>query len=247
MVILGRTSCMAILALLLSAGAARAQSRSFESTLEAYLMGASMQGTVGVGPATADVDVPASSVFSNLKFAALADYRGEAPRWAVLADVVYMNLGKAGTTDGGRFSADVGAEEFIGEVDGTWRTSESFEVLGGARYTSLTTTLNSTGPLGTREAKGTKGWFDPVVGAQIFVPFSRAVQLQVRGDIGGFGVGCTFTWQGIVRVNWRVSKLIRVGVGYRVLDQDYESSSGTDRFRWNVVTQGPLVAAGVVF
>ncbi|HSP18147.1 MAG TPA: hypothetical protein VLQ79_01435, partial [Myxococcaceae bacterium] len=177
----------------------------------------------------------------------LADYRGETPRWAVLADVVYMNLGKAGTTDGGRVSADVGAEEFIGEIDGAWRTSESFEVLGGVRYTSLSTTVNTFGPLGTREAKVTKGWVDPLVGAQIFVPFSKAVQLQVRGDIGGFGVGCSFTWQGLVRINWRASKAIRVGVGYRVLDQNYESGSGSDRFKWNVLTQGPLVAAGVTF
>jgi hypothetical protein len=65
-------------------------------------MGESIQGTVGVAHCATDIDIPASKIFSDLKFTALADCRGEAPRWAVLADVVHMILGTAGTTDGGR-------------------------------------------------------------------------------------------------------------------------------------------------
>jgi hypothetical protein len=48
-------------------------------------------------------------------------------------------------------------------------------------------------------------------------------------------------------VNWQVSRTVRVGIGYRWLDQDYESGSGSDTFRWNVLSQGPLVAAGLKF
>ena len=76
---------------------------------------------------------------------------------------------------------------------------------------------------------------------------AKALQLQLRGDIGGFGVGCDLTWQATARVNWQVSHVFRLGLGYRWLDQDYESGTGSDTFTWNVLTQGPLVAAGVTF
>jgi len=78
------------LALAPAAPHAAAQSGRFENMAEIYLMGAGMSGTVGVGSATADIDVPSSKIFDNLKFAVLADYRGQAPTWAVSADVVYI-------------------------------------------------------------------------------------------------------------------------------------------------------------
>jgi hypothetical protein len=240
-------AALVLLALALFAGRASAQSTTFQNTLEAYLMGASMSGTVGAGPISTEIDVPSSTILGNLKFGALLDYRGEAPKWAVVADVVYMNLGKAGTSDGGRVSVDVGAEEFIVDLVGAYRVSKAFEVLGGLRYTALGTTMTLYGPLDTREARVNKSWVDPVVGGQAFLPLSDAFQFQLRGDIGGFGVGCKFTWQATVRVNWQVSRAVRVGIGYRWLNQDYESGSGSDTFKWNVLSQGPLVAAGLKF
>jgi opacity protein-like surface antigen len=226
---------------------AAAEEDAFRSTAEIYLMGASMSGTVGVGPLETEIDVPSSKIFENLKFAVLTDYRGEARTWAVMADFVYMNLGGSGTGSPGLGSAEVGAEEFIVDLAGAWRISKSFELLGGGRYTHLRTTATLTTPLNTRDARIDQDWFDPFVGAQAFLPLSKALQLQLRGDVGGFGVGCTFTWQATARLNWQVSRVVRLGLGYRWLDQDFETGSGTDYFKWDVLTQGPLLAAGVTF
>jgi hypothetical protein len=237
----------AALALTLLAQPVAAQSDGFRHTLELYLMGPSMSGTVGMGALESEIDVPSSTIFDNLEFAALADYRGESDTWAVLADVVVMNLGASGTGSAGRGAADVDADELIVELVGAYRISNSFEVLAGARYTGLQTRVELTTPGLEREAEVSESWIDPIVGAQAFVPLAETIQLQVRGDIGGFGVGCDFTWQAIARVNWQVSRVVRLGFGYRVLDQDYESGSGSDAFAWNVVTQGPLLAAGVTF
>jgi opacity protein-like surface antigen len=231
----------------LAAPPAAAQSDAFRNTLELYLMGASMSGTVGVAGLDSSIDVPSSAIFENLKFAVLTDYRGEAPKWAVQADVVYMNIGSSGSGAQGLGSADVSMEQFIVDAVGAYRLSKSFELLAGGRYTALQTTVELTTPLGYEEAKAKKDWFDPVVGAQAFLPLSKALQLQLRGDIGGFGVGCDFTWQATARLNWQVSRRITVGAGYRWLDQDYESGSGTSTFAWDVLTQGPLVAGGVTF
>jgi hypothetical protein len=229
------------------AGGARAQSAEFTSTVEAYLMGAAMSGTVGVGRLDADIDVPASTIFDHLKFAALVDYRGEAPEWAVAADVVYMNLGAHGTGSHGAVAAEVGVDELIVDVVGAYRFSPAFEVLGGARYTDLGTDVELAATSSAGKVKVDQSWVDPIVGAQLFVPLAEKLQLQARGDVGGFDVGCRFTWQATVRVNWQVSRAVRLGLGYRVLDQDYETGSGSDRFRWDVVSQGPLMAVAYTF
>ena len=236
----------ALLAVIVARPAA-AQEDAFRNTAEIYLMAASMSGTVGVGSLETEIDVPSSKVFENLKFAVLADYRGEARTWAVMADFVYMNLGGSGTSSTGLGSAEVGAEEFIVDLAGAWRISKSFELLAGGRYTHLRTTVTLTTPLNARDAKVDEDWFDPFVGAQAFLPLSKALQLQLRGDVGGFGVGCKFTWQATARLNWQVSRVIQLGIGYRWLDQDFETGSGTDYVKWDILTQGPLIAAGVTF
>ena len=246
---------MAVLSIALLAPCASAQESprrpgdgpSFTNYAELYLLLPWISGTVDVARLQTQIDVSASDVLGNLKFAALADYRGEARKWAVLADVVYMNVGGDGTGTQELSTAEVDVEEFIAELDGAWRISKSFELLAGGRYTHLRTTVTLTTPGGTSEAKIEEDWFDPIVGAQAFLPLSKAFQLQLRGDVGGFHVGSNFTWQAIARVNWQVSRVVSLGIGYRWLDQDFETGSGVDYFRWDILTQGPLLAGGFRF
>jgi hypothetical protein len=237
----------AALALALVAQPVAAQSGGFSHTLELYLMGPTMSGSVGLGQLESEIDIPSSSIFGNLEFAALAAYRGESEKWAVLADAVVMNLGASGTGSGGVGAADVDVDEHIFELAGAYRISSSFETLAGLRYTDLSTTVGLTTPGAERDAEASEGWFDPFVGAQAFVPLAQAFQLQVRGDVGGFGVGCDLTWQAMARVNWQASRTVRLGLGYRWLDQDYETGSGNDAFAWNILIQGPMLAAAVTF
>jgi len=235
------------LALTLLAQPAGAQSGGFRHALELYLMGPTMSGSVGLGQLESEIDIPSSAIFENLEFAALAAYRGESEKWAVLADVVVMNLGASGTGSGGVGAADVDVDEHIAELAGAYRISSTFEILAGLRYTDLKTTVGLTTPGAEGDAEVSESWFDPIVGAQAFVPLAKALQLHVRGDIGGFGVGCDLTWGATARVNWQASPAVRLGFGYRWLDQDYETGSGSDAFAWNILIQGPLLAAGVTF
>lgn len=244
---IGFEACAIVVALGLLASPAVAQQASFQQSVEVYFMGASMAGTVGLGPLESEIDVPTSAILENLDFAVLADYRGVGPRWGVQADVVYMALGQDGTGSLGAVSAHVGAKELIVEFDAVYRLSERFELLGGLRYSGLKTEVRWYGALETREETVKEEWLDPVVGVQGFLPLSKALELQLRGDIGGFGVGCDFTWQALARLNWQASSALRLGVGYRLLDQDYESGDGPDAFAWDVLQQGPIVALGLRF
>lgn len=243
-----RIVASAVLALIAAAvPPALAEEGGFRSSAEVYLMGASMAGTVGLGPLETAIDVPSSTIFENLDFAVLGGYRGAGPKWGVQADVVYMALGQDGTGSQGVVSAHVGAKELIVEVDAVYRLSGRFELLAGLRYSGLKTEARWYGPRETREESVDEGWLDPVVGAQLFVPLSKSLEVQLRGDVGGFGVGCDFTWQALARLNWQASKALQLGVGYRALDQDYASGEGNAAFAWDVLQQGPIAAVGLRF
>ena len=51
-----------------------------------YLLGPTLDGTVGIGPVGGDVDMSAGDVFSALDRAFLGIYAGEGERWGVVAD-----------------------------------------------------------------------------------------------------------------------------------------------------------------
>jgi hypothetical protein len=233
-----------LLLLVLAAPAAWAQPTALTHTVEAYFMGAGMSGMAGAGPVTGEVDMPASDVLANLQFGALADYRGEAPKWAIAADVVYMGLGATGTGDGGRATAEVDMDEWLVEATASWRVTPVFEIVGGARYTSLETAIELRRQQGTSSTSASADWVDPLVGARLALPLSEAFGFAFRGMIGGFGVGCDFTWDVDARVKWRASKSVTFSAGYRYLDQDYEKEGG---FKWDVVSQGPLAGASLTF
>jgi hypothetical protein len=238
------TTYFTALTLVFAATTASAQSSEFKHTLEAYFMGASMTGTTGAGPVTGEVNLTSSKIFENLQFGMMADYRGEAPKWAVTADVIYMGLGATGTGDHGRATADVDVDEWLVEATGSYRFSPVFEAVGGARYTSLKTAIELRRAQGTSSTSVSADWVDPLVGARLALPLSEAFSFTLRGMLGGFGVGCDFTWDVDARLKWHASKTVDFSAGYRYLEQDYEKDGG---FKWDVVSQGPVVAASLTF
>ena len=70
---------------------------------------------------------------------------------------------------------------------------------------------------------------------------------QLRADVGGFGIGSDFTWQGQADVGYRFSKLFQLGLGYRFIGIDYENGEGSDRFKYDVDTYGPVLRFGFHF
>jgi hypothetical protein len=92
---------------------------------------------------------------------------------------------------------------------------------------------------------GVVEWVDPLIGARLrYVP-APGEEMFVRGDVGGFGAGSKFSWQLLAAYNWflyRHDSLTLDGyVGYRALSVNYSDGSGTDRYVYDVVQQGPVV------
>ncbi len=67
---------------------------------------------------------------------------------------------------------------------------------------------------------------------------AKSLSLEVRGDLGGFGLGSNFTWQIEPLLNWHFSQLGSLQGGYRWLSTDYETGSGNTLFRYDMLKQG---------
>jgi opacity protein-like surface antigen len=124
-------------------------------------------------------------------------------------------------------------------------------VFAGLRYNDVDTDLDvvRTGPGagGNRAASKGDSWTDPVVGITARYPINDTWSLGVRGDVGGFGIGSELTWQMMASVNWKVRDNLEVVAGYRYLDADYEDGSGTDLFKYDMVTSGPGIGVSFKF
>ena len=222
-----------VVALLMSAfasGAARAQERdrwSIEPSLYLFLPG--LSGTVGIGPIDIDLDSPSEAIV-HINFGAMGSLRVAYGAWALNTDVMYADL----TSTKGNVSANV--QQLVVEPTIGYRVLPWLEPLAGIRYERVGGDI--TGPFGHNTAAA-RGWVDPIVGVNLGLAISDSVSLRFRGDVGGFGIGSTFTWQAFPFVTWRVADILSLQAGYRVLSVDYEDGAGVQRVHYDVVELGP--------
>jgi len=86
-------------------------------------------------------------------------------------------------------------------------------------------------------------WFDPYVGLAARYNFCKPFYLIAKGDVGGFGVGSQFTWQGYGAVGCEITRRVYCEAGYRYLYVDYRNGG----FLYDVATRGAQITLGVVF
>lgn len=202
--------------------------------LSTYLLGAAMSGNTTIRGMPADVNVPFSEIWSNLQFGAMGRPSVHYKRWGASTDIIYMGLGAV------KNGVDVGFDQWLVQPVVEYRATEWLSPYAGARYLRLTGEIR--GPQG-RTGSQTQAWWDPVFGAELRVPATAKIRLRVRGDVGGFGAGSSFSGQIEPTLDWRVARKISLQFGYRWLYADYETGSGRDLFRYDLLTQGPQFGA----
>ncbi len=90
----------------------------------------------------------------------------------------------------------------------------------------------------TCNSSGTQDWWDAIVGTRLTPPLGKHFSLNVRGDIGGFGLASDLTWQAFPYLNWQFTKWGSIQLGYRWIYADYETGSGRDRFQYDALSAG---------
>jgi opacity protein-like surface antigen len=234
--------------LVLCAVASQANAGEWKQEIAPYLWGSGMSGTTGVGDLAVETNMSFSDILDNLEFGFMGAYRATKDRYSIMFDGLYMGLGATQKGPNGILKSDMDMDQLGLEGDVGYALNDRFTIFGGLRFTDLEAKvkITSSGPLGGEvSAKLKQSWVDPVIGAYYTWPLSDKWSTTLRGDIGGFGVGSDFAWQGIATLRWQVSPRTGVVVAYRYLDVDYESGKGDDYFKYDMAVSGP--AMGVVF
>jgi hypothetical protein len=235
----------ALLALLV-ASPAMAADDAWHHTVALYGIGASIDGTAGVGPVTGDVDVSFSDILDNLQFGAMAAYRGEKGPFAVMADFIYMDLetDKNGLGPVGQSRATVELDQLMAELDGAYAVTDRLDAYVGLRYWDVnsTVTVVGGGPLGeTLSGKLSEDWVDLLYGLRYALPIGRNWTLVWRGDVAPFGTGSEFSWHTTAYADWRLGEHAHALIGFRWLDVKYDDGEGANRFLMDVSEGGPTV------
>jgi hypothetical protein len=128
---------------------------------------------------------------------------------------------------------------------GLRRLGPAADVTFGGRVNTLQGELTFKGP--QIAVSQDKTWLDPLLGVTVHSPPERRVLLRVYTEIGGFGLGSDFTWQIFPTLGIRLTDRLSLELGYRWLDIDYSDGEGTQRFGYDMLTQGPTGGLGVRF
>jgi hypothetical protein len=236
---------LALFLAIIAASTAAAQTPARDSwkvTIAPYLFGSGMSGTTVVKGQELPIDASFSDILDNLQFGAMGLVIARKGNWGVGGDAIWMALGANVTLPGpvgvtGGADINQGAFAFYG----LRRLNPWADLMFGGRISTLQSILRFNGP-GARSVDDSKTWFDPIVGVQLRTPQTgKRWHAQVYSEIGGFGVGSTFTWQVFPTVGVTMTKRTSLEFGYRWLDFDYSSGENATLFKYDVLSQGPVV------
>ncbi|MHC1777980.1 MAG: hypothetical protein AB9834_21445 [Lentimicrobium sp.] len=212
-----------------------------------------MKGDIGIGnQITSPVDATPGDIFSKLKFGGMLYLEAHTKKWAITSDLIYMSLNQEITTGEFWHSGEAGAKQLVWESAGLYRLASFLEVGVGGRLNNIQASIDARRnvlPAGTEEVieNASKTWFDPILITRLKADIKDKWLFQLRGDLGGFGVGSDFTWQVQAYAGYRFTKIFRLTAGYRILSMDYDKGTDAERFIYNVDTFGPEISLGFDF
>ena len=247
---------IALPSLLLAAFAnlAQAQDSTWHYFIQPYVMFPNMKGETGIGNLPpVHVDEDPQDIFSNLQMGAMLYFEAHNDQWAFSSDVLYMDLeadiSQRNVIDGG----SAGVSQLGWELAAMRRLTPWFELGLGLTYNRIDANLdiNFSGPLfpPTVSRGLTEDWIDPTFVARATFPINDQWFFQLRGNLGGFGIGSASDLNVQVQadVTWRKSDRWSFTFGYRLIDIDYDQGQGNDRFIYDMQTFGPVLKVGYSF
>jgi hypothetical protein len=232
--------------------AAGAAGGGWEHTAVLYAMGAAIDGEAQIGDLVVPVDMSMSDIFDALEFGAMAAYRADNGTWSFTVDATFMGLGGTAATERGIVKGDLDLDQFTLMATVGRRVTPHLEALLSLAYLDLSTDLEATIRVPgeddiTRQASASASWVDPLIGLQYNVPIGEQWRFNLRGDVGGFGIGSDFTWQALANFRWQASERLGVVFGYRMIGFDYEDGHDAGYERYDLLEQGPLVGMTIAF
>lgn len=225
------------------------ESSEWQFLLATYAPLMGIEGTVGVGGLTSNIDVPFDDILEELDGGFMTAFEARRNRWSITGDFIWLKLsGDAQPTPNsyaGFKQEQIMASLALGyELYGS--ESTTFDLLGGAALTSLDADLELATPLlpvTTRAASGSDTWIDPFVGLRVRHRLSDRWAIFATGTYGGFGVSSDEYWQAIAGISYGLTENASIALAYRIISTDYSKGA----FVYDVETSGPNIGLVLKF
>jgi hypothetical protein len=229
------------------AGQAMAQDWQFSAAI--YGWGPDTTATIETprGPVTGELTF--SEAWESLDLAFMGVVSAQRNQLSLILDTLFLKLSDDRATPGvlGFAGAEVSSQVSIINAYAMWEVSSSstgrLDVGAGVRFYNTDSDVSFTGgpvPLGFEIADD---WVDPLLAVRYRADFGRDWYATAFADVGGFGTGSEFTWQGVATVGYRFTDSFSVEAGYRMLQSDRIEANG----EIDLELSGPLIGARFQF
>jgi hypothetical protein len=247
--VLGTVVCLLLYAPALSAQTAPSPSTpdGWQFQVVPYLWGSGLDGGVGIGARTVDVDASFRNILDHLHFAAMGLVEAQRDQLVILGDTIYTDVRGQRATPGPLFSG-VSPEQrlFILTPEAGYRLlnteGASLDVGGGIRLWHLNSELNfQPGILPALNLEASRNWVDAIVGLRATRDLPRNWWARAYGDLGGGG--SNFTYQIVGTAGLDIHERYALNFAYRYLSVDYDK----DNFLFDTAMKGPLFGFTIKF
>src|SRR5262249_1699157 len=167
-----------------------------------YLWFPGVHGNVGALDRDISVHASAIDVLSHFRFGLMAFADARWKRLVLPLDVFWVRLqddNAAPFPNLAATTADVKAGAFILTPKVGYRLADrekiKLDVLTGFRYWHLSQDLKFSPSSLNLNVSPSQNWVDPLVGVRIQTPVSKKFEVNLTGDVGGWGVGSELDYQ----------------------------------------------------
>jgi opacity protein-like surface antigen len=239
------------MALIITPGwAAEAQEKNWDFSLAPlYLWAINIEGDSTLEGNGRETKLEFSDIFNDLEGAFTLNFSGtHKSRFGFMFDFLYLNVGMDKDT---RINTviDLDLKGLVSQLAGSYRVGESekysFDAMAGVRYADIELGIDLDRlPFSTTQGK--ELW-DPIIGGRYQWHFAKKWNLNLYGDIGGFGVGSDFTWQTMGLIDFQPWKHVAISAGYRALEYQFEDDKANQDFELDLTLHGPIVGIRILF
>ncbi len=211
-----------------------------------YLWMANIEGDTTLGQKTNSTKVDFSQIFDDLEGAFSINFSGmHKSNFGFIFDYLYLDVGSHRDFNLG-ISLDVGLKTQLSQLAGTYRFGSephTFDAVAGIRYLGVEVDVGlGRLPISLSEEASV---VDPIIGVRYKWKIADKWNLNLYGDIGGFGVGSEFTWQTLGIIEFWPWQHVGFKGGYRALNYEFEDDEGATKFELDLLLHGPIL--GVSF
>jgi hypothetical protein len=122
----------------------------------------------------------------------------------------------------------------------------TLDALAGVRYWNFDNELTVKGTDGIVNFNGSHSTYliDPIVGLRTKIYLTKKFNLDLHGDVGGFGISdhsSDFSWQAVGLLGYDFTRHFSASLGYRALSVDKDFGKGSNKNSMDVILHGFLL------